>query len=71
MEKCLAKSGKCPLVTAHNYTNGICSVCSEREPATYVTSSNRYEIGNAGQLAWFGALVNGTLGAWHSPLWVA
>lgn len=46
---------------AHNYTNGICSVCSECEPATYVTSSSRYEIGNAGQLAWFGALVNGTL----------
>ena len=71
MEKCLAKSGKCRIVTAHNYTNGICSVCSECEPATYVTSSSRYEIGNAGLLAWFGALVNGTLGAWHSPLWVA
>lgn len=46
---------------AHNYTNGICSVCSEWQAAKYVESSSRYEIGNAGQLAWFGALVNGTL----------
>ena len=46
---------------AHNHVNGICSVCSEWQAAEYVESSSRYEIGNAGQLAWFGALVNGTL----------
>ena len=36
-------------------------MCSRNQPATYVASSGLYEIGNAGQLAWFGALVNGTL----------
>ena len=46
---------------AHNHVNGICSVCSEWQAAEYVASSGLYEIGNAGQLAWFGALVNGTL----------
>ena len=46
---------------AHNHVNGICSVCSEWQAAEFVESSSRYEIGNAGQLAWFGALVNGTL----------
>lgn len=46
---------------AHNHVNGICSVCREWQAAEYVESSSRYEIGNAGQLAWFGALVNGTL----------
>ena len=46
---------------AHKHVNGICSVCSEWQPATYVASSGLYEIGNAGQLAWFGQLVNGTL----------
>lgn len=47
---------------AHSFNiHGICSVCSGNQPATYVASSGLYEIGNAGQLAWFGALVNGTL----------
>ncbi|MDD6583622.1 MAG: hypothetical protein PUF07_01295, partial [Bacteroidales bacterium] len=47
---------------AHSFNiHGICSVCSRNQPATYVASSGLYEIGNAGQLAWFGALVNGTL----------
>ena len=47
---------------AHSFsTHGICSVCSRNQPAKYVASSSLYEIGNAGQLAWFGPLVNGTL----------
>ncbi len=46
---------------AHKHVNGICSVCSEWQAAEYVASSGLYEIGNAGQLAWFGQLVNGTL----------
>ena len=47
---------------AHSFsTHGICSVCSRNQPAKYVASSSLYQIGNAGQLAWFGQLVNGTL----------
>ena len=43
-----------------SYDNGICTACGEYQPATK-NSSDQYEIGNAGQLYWFVALVNGTL----------
>ncbi len=39
---------------------GFCEVCGAYEPATDEDSDGIYEIGNAGQLFWFAALVNGT-----------
>ncbi|MCD8049795.1 MAG: hypothetical protein LUG52_09445 [Clostridia bacterium] len=43
----------------HSYDeNGFCSVCGFYEPAE-LNSAGVYEIGNAGQLYWFAALVNG------------
>ena len=55
----------------HNYVNGFCTKCGEYQPATLTTDKydingdntkdEVYEIGNAGQLYWFAALVNGTL----------
>ncbi len=45
----------------HNYDNGICKACKAYQPAT-LNASSLYEISNAGQLYWFAALVNGTLG---------
>ncbi|NMP36587.1 MAG: hypothetical protein GX051_00465 [Clostridiales bacterium] len=59
--------------TQHNYKDGICDICGAYQPATLVESGNLdefhlsadyigyYAIGNAGQLYWFAALVNGTL----------
>ncbi len=45
----------------HNFTdNGFCKNCDTYEPAV-LNSEDVYEIGNAGQLYWFAALVNGTL----------
>ncbi len=44
--------------TTCTYTNGICATCGEYQPAT-LNSEGIYEIGNAGQLIWFSALVNG------------
>ena len=58
----------------HDYTNnnGFCIRCDAYEPATLTTDKydidgdgdkdEVYEIGNAGQLYWFAALVNGTDG---------
>ncbi|MDD7528089.1 MAG: GLUG motif-containing protein, partial [Bacteroidales bacterium] len=55
----------------HNYVNGFCTKCGAYQPATLTTDKydingdntkdEVYEIGNAGQLYWFAALVNGTL----------
>lgn len=41
------------------YLNGFCTSCGAYEPA--VQNGDVYEISNAGQLFWFGELVNGTL----------
>ena len=56
----------------HHNDNGICETCHAYHPATLTTDKydingdntkdNVYEIGNAGQLYWFAALVNGTNG---------
>ncbi|MCI7338513.1 MAG: hypothetical protein MSH41_08005, partial [Bacteroidales bacterium] len=47
----------------HDYNeNGFCTVCGAYQPATDSDSDGVYEIGNAGQLYWFAALVNGTDG---------
>ena len=56
----------------HNYSNGFCTKCGAYQPATLTTDKydidgvegfdEVYEIGNAGQLYWFAALVNGTDG---------
>lgn len=43
----------------HRYDNGFCTVCDVYQPASL--NAGTYEIGNAGQLYWFAALVNGTL----------
>ncbi len=45
-------------VEEHSYENGICSECGFYELAE-LNSAGVYEIGNAGQLYWFAALVNG------------
>ena len=46
---------------AHNFNeHGFCTVCGAYQPATDSDSDGVYEIGNAGQLYWFAALVNGT-----------
>lgn len=44
-----------------NATTGICTVsgCGKYQPAMYNATDDVYEISNAGQLAWFSALVNG------------
>ncbi|MBQ3257455.1 MAG: hypothetical protein IJA67_08585, partial [Oscillospiraceae bacterium] len=43
---------------AHDFDdNGFCTVCDAYEPAV-LNEENVYEIGNAGQLYWFAALVN-------------
>lgn len=39
--------------------NGFCIRCGVYEPAVYNESTDYYEINNAGQLFWFGSLVNG------------
>lgn len=44
----------------HSYDNGFCTVCDAYQPAVK-NADDYYEIGNAGQLYWFAALVNGTL----------
>lgn len=47
----------------HNFNeHGFCTVCGAYQPATDSDSNGVYEIGNAGQLYWFAALVNGTNG---------
>ena len=44
---------------SHEYSdNGFCKKCGVYEPAT-LNKNGVYEIGNAGQLYWFGALVMG------------
>lgn len=43
----------------HNYSDGFCTKCGFYEPAVYNSKTGNYEIGNAGQLFWFAALVNG------------
>ena len=60
-----------PVYAEHHYENGFCTGCGAYEPATLTTDKydidgndtkdKVYEIGNAGQLYWFAALVNGTL----------
>ena len=42
----------------HHYDNGFCKDCDVYQPAT-LNANGKYEIGNAGQLYWFAALVNG------------
>ncbi len=42
----------------HHYDDGFCKDCEAYQPAT-LNTSGKYEIGNAGQLYWFAALVNG------------
>lgn len=42
----------------HHYDNGFCKDCDAYQPAT-MNANGKYEIGNAGQLYWFAALVNG------------
>ena len=42
----------------HHYDNGFCKDCHVYQPAT-LNANGKYEIGNAGQLYWFAALVNG------------
>ena len=50
-------------ITGHDYdNNGFCTDCNGYQPATDNNSDGVYEIGNAGQLYWFAALVNGTDG---------
>ena len=54
---------------SHDYVNGFCTKCGAYQPATLTTDKYDingdgqndavYEIGNAGQLYWFAALVNG------------
>ncbi|MCD8045067.1 MAG: InlB B-repeat-containing protein [Clostridiales bacterium] len=45
---------------AHWYdANGFCEQCGQYQPASYNETAQCYEIGNAGQLFWFAALVNG------------
>ena len=46
--------------TEHSYDNGFCTSCQALQPAEQNAEAT-YEIGNAGQLFWFAALVNGTL----------
>ncbi|MFR5876185.1 MAG: hypothetical protein ACLUFN_06820 [Eubacterium sp.] len=38
--------------------NGFCTECGDYEPAVYNSSSDEYEISNAGQLMWFAEQVN-------------
>ena len=50
------------ITSGHVYnSNGFCTICNGYQPATKNTE-DCYEIGNAGQLYWFAALVNGTNG---------
>ena len=50
------------ITSGHAYdNNGFCTICNGYQPATKNTQ-DCYEIGNAGQLYWFAALVNGTNG---------
>ena len=53
-------------VVAHSYENGCCTVCDGYEPANGSgTEADPYKIGNAGQLYWFAAQVNGgNISAW-------
>ncbi len=44
---------------AEDYDNGFCTICGEYQPATDGDGDSYYEIGNAGQLYWFAAQVNG------------
>ena len=44
---------------AEDYDNGFCTICGEYQPATDGDGDGYYEIGNAGQLYWFAAQVNG------------
>ena len=46
--------------TEHSYDNGFSTSCQALQPAEQNAEAT-YEIGNAGQLFWFAALVNGTL----------
>ena len=51
------------ITSGHVYdNNGFCTICNGYQPATDSDSDDVYEIGNAGQLYWFAALVNGTNG---------
>lgn len=45
---------------AHSFAeDGFCTQCGSYEPAKWNETEEYYEIGNAGQLYWFAALVNG------------
>ena len=46
-----------PIYADHNYSNGICTICGEYQPAEQNTDGY-YEIANAGQLYWFANYVN-------------
>ena len=46
-------------VCAHNYQNGICTICGEYEEPGYDTELSAYTIANLGQLIRFAQIVNG------------
>ena len=46
-------------IPAEDYENGFCTVCGDYQPATDSDGDGYLEIGNAGQLYWFAAQVNG------------
>ena len=46
-------------VCAHNYQNGICTLCGEYEEPGYDTELSAYTIANLGQLIRFAQIVNG------------
>ena len=43
---------------AHNFVDGICSVCNNADPTWVEAIDGVYQIGTAKQLQWFAALVN-------------
>ena len=44
---------------AHNYVDGICTVCGQADPSMATLVDGYYEIGTPEQMAWFAAKVNG------------
>ena len=58
------------VTSEHDYTdnNGFCTVCDAYQPAKWNETDGVYEIGNAGQLYWFAAQVNGGSNSIHGKL---
>ena len=44
---------------AHNYVDGVCTVCGQADPSMATLVDGYYEIGTPEQMAWFAAKVNG------------